>query len=177
MEETLELELDIEELKKEADQLGLKYMKNIGAEKLKAKIDEYYESQETSGKEIQEAVEAKEKSEEKSAESGDKRLAKLTKIAEKKAEANKTRVVTIIDNDQRVNSKVTTCKVTCANAYFDLGTVTIPLNVPVEVKQGHIDVLKSLRIPQHNDMIKANKNSTGGYRLVPRFTVVYEDIK
>ena len=45
--------LDIEELKAEATGLGIQFAQNIGAEKLKAKIDAFYESQETSGKEIQ----------------------------------------------------------------------------------------------------------------------------
>ena len=41
--------LDIEELKAEATGLGIQFAQNIGAEKLKAKIDAFYESQETSG--------------------------------------------------------------------------------------------------------------------------------
>lgn len=168
-----ELELDIEELKTEADSLGVKYSPNIGAEKLKAKIDAYYESQETSGKEIQDAVEQKEKSEEKSAESDKKAQSKREKIAAKKKEANETRVVKVIDNDQRVNSQTTTCKVTCANMYFDLGTVIVPLGVPVELKKGHINVLKSLLIPQHARDPKTGLSMT---RMVQRYSISYEDI-
>jgi hypothetical protein len=47
----------IEELKQEATELGISFNQNIGADKLQAKIDAYYESQETSGNEILAAVE------------------------------------------------------------------------------------------------------------------------
>ena len=60
----------LQELKQEATGLGITYSANIGVDKLQAKIDEFYESQETSGSEILAAVErqeAMEKSEEKSA--------------------------------------------------------------------------------------------------------------
>ena len=141
--------LDIDELKAEATGLGIQFAQNIGAEKLKVKIDAYYESQETSGKELQEAVVAKEKSEEKSAESGNKVVDKRARIAAKKKAANIERIVTIVDNDQRVNSQNTTAIVNCSNIHFDLGTVAIPLNTPVKVKQGHINVLKDATIPLH----------------------------
>ena len=165
-------ELDLEELKIEATDLGIKYSPNIGAEKLKSKIDEYYESQETSEKEIIATVVAKEKSEVKSAES-DTVQAPGTSIAEIKAAANKTKVVTIIDNDQRVNNQTTSCKVNCSNMYFDLGTATLPLNMAVEVRQGHINVLKEVRIPQHT---KDNVTGLSVTRMVPRYTISYEQI-
>lgn len=142
--------LDIEELKSEATGLGLQFAQNIGAEKLKAKIDAYYESQETSGKELQDAVKAVEKSEEKSAESGKQGVvSKRDKIAAAKKAAMVERTVTIVDNDQRVNSQNSTAVVNCSNIYFDLGTAVIPLNVPVKVKQGHINVLKDATISLH----------------------------
>jgi hypothetical protein len=171
----MEIELDLDELKSEADQLGVKYNPQIGAAKLKEKIDAYYESQETSGKEIQEAIqknEAKEKSEGKSAVTDNKEIAKRKRIAEAKAKANKTRIVKIIDNDQRVNNQTTTCKVTSGNLYFDLGSVVIPLNVPVEVKQGHINVLKNILIPQHG---KDTKTGLSSVRMVPRYTISYTE--
>jgi len=167
------MELNIEELKQEATDLGIKFQANISAEKLQARIDAYYESQETSGKEIQEAVEqkeAEEKSEGKSAESGKKLMASKAAIA--KAKAMKTKVVTIIDNDQRVNNQTTTCTVNCSNAYFDLGTVVLPLNLPVEVRIGHLNVLKEVKIPQH---VKDQKSGLSTARMVPRYTISYEE--
>ena len=61
-------DLNIDALKEEATDLGIKFNPNIGAEKLQSKIEEFYASQETSGKELIEAVVANEKAEEKSAE-------------------------------------------------------------------------------------------------------------
>ena len=158
--------LDIEELKAEATGLGIQFAQNIGAEKLKAKIDAFYESQETSGKEIQKAVEAKEKSEKNSAENGN--LSKSARIAAAKAAANVERVVTIVDNDQRVNSQTTTAVVNCSNIYFDLGTMVIPLNVPVKVKQGHIDVLKDATISLHS---KDQRTGLSVARPVARYSI------
>lgn len=179
--ENTEIELDIDELKKEAKDLGLSHNANIGAEKLKSKIDAYYESQETSGEEIAKAVEevekaeaTNEKSEEKSVKTG--KGGKKTRaeiIKEKKAKASKTRVVTIIDNDQRVNNQTTSCKVNCSNEYFDLGTMVLPLNTPVEVKQGHLNVLKELKIPQH---VKDTKTGLSTVRMINRYIVSYEDV-
>ena len=158
--------LDIEELKAEATGLGIQFAQNIGAEKLKAKIDAFYESQETSGKEIQKAVEAKEKSEKNSAESGN--LSKAARIAAAKAAANVERIVTIVDNDQRVNSQTTTAVANCSNIYFDLGTMVIPLNVPVKVKQGHIDVLKDATISLHS---KDQRTGLSVARPVARYSI------
>jgi hypothetical protein len=161
-----------EELKKEATDLGITFSANIGDEKLQAKIDEYYESQETSGKELEKAVEAKEKeqSEEKSVETG-KVNSLNEKIAKAKEAANKTKVVTIIDNDQRVNNQTTTATVNCSNEYFDLGTIILPLNTAVEVREGHLNVLKELKIPQH---VRDNRTGLSTVRLVPRYTISYE---
>lgn len=162
---------DIKDLKKEADDLGLTYSPNIGAAKLQAKIDEYYKSQETSEKELKEAIQARqpEQSEEKSAETG-KKTKKFP--IEYRKEAEKTRVVTIIDNDQRVNNMTSSCTVNCSNMHFDLGTVILPLNMPVEVRQGHLNVLKEIRIPQH---VKDTKSGLSEVRMVPRYTLSYED--
>ena len=163
-------ELDIEALKAEATDLGITFPQNIGAEKLKAKIDAYYESQETSLKETEAAVIATEKIEEKSAESG-KSVGSIA--AEARAKAYATRVVTIIDNDQRVNNQTTTCKVNCSNMYFDLGQIILPLNIPVEVKQGHINVLKEVKIPRHVQI----GDNLSAVKMVPRYSISFEDMK
>lgn len=163
----------LEELKQEAKDLGIKFVPNISAEKLAIKIEEFYESQETSDKEILEAaVEAKEKSEEKSAVSGKTGAVEKARIAEEYA--RKTRIITIIDNDQRVNNQTTVATVNCSNMYFDLGTAHIPLNVPVEVKQGHIDVLKGVEIPQH---VKDPVSGLHRVNMRPRYTISYESFE
>ena len=163
----------IEELRQEADELGIKYVKNIGEDKLQAKIDEYYKSQETSGAELEKAVEAKQsegKTNEKSAVSG--KASKMAMIRAAEAAAKKTKIVTIIDNDQRINNLTETCTVNCSNEYFDLGQVTLPLNVPVEVMVGHIGVLKEVEIPQH---IQDPTTKLSTYRMRKRYTVSFED--
>ena len=168
-------ETSLEELKQEARDLGIEFSANIGAAKLQAKIDAYYAGQENSSKEVIEAVKVKEESKQKD----DNTLVTTTEnrdtinaISKARAEANKTRVVTIIDNDQRVNNQTTTVTVNCSNVYFDLGTVILPLNLPVEVRQGHLNVLKELMIPQH---VKDGKTGLSTVRMVPRYTLSYEN--
>lgn len=165
---------DLQDLKKEADELGLIYSAQIGVAKLQEKIDAYYESQETSEKELIAAVKAKEADEqpEEKAVQTSKAPAKTgNKRAARRKAAEATRVVTIIDNDQRVNNITTTCTVNCSNMYFDLGTMLLPLNMAVEVKQGHLNVLKELKIPQH---VKDAKSGLSQVRMVPRYTISYE---
>ena len=169
----------IEDLKQEATELGISFNQNIGADKLQAKIDEWYKSQETSGNEILAAVEkqeAMEKSEEKSAVKDNKESAFNIHAYAKKAEeaARKTRVVTITDNDQRENNQTTVAVVNCSNVYFDLGTVYIPLNVPVEVRQGHINVLSETEIPLH---VKEPKTGLSTLTMRKRYAISYEDVK
>ena len=165
--------MSLDELKKEAKELGINFSANIGEEKLQSKIDEYYESQETSGKEIQEAVkEVEEKSEEKSAVSGnEKKQTKGERIAAAKRRAEETRVVTIIDNDQRVNNQTTSCTANCSNEFFDLGQIVLPLNTPVEVRQGHIDTLREVTIPQH---VKDSKTGLSRVEMRPRYSISFE---
>lgn len=167
----------IEELKQEATELGISFNQNIGVDKLQAKIDEFYKSQETSGNEILAAVqkqEAMEKSEEKSAVKGkETKSINLHQFAiDAETEARKTRVVIITDNDQRENNQTTVAVSNCTNLYFDLGTAYIPLNVPVEVKVGHINVLKETEIPLH---VKDPKTGLNSLAMRPRYAIAYQD--
>ena len=165
----------IEDLRKEATELGITFSTNIGEVKLQEKINAHYASQETSGEELIKAIETKavQKTEEKSAvkskETITSNLVTKAKLAED--EARKTKVITIIDNDQRVNNQTTSCTVNCGNSYFDLGTVVLPLNIPVEVRQGHINVLKEVMIPQH---VKNPTNGLHSYVTRPRYSISYE---
>jgi hypothetical protein len=175
-------ELNIEDLKEEATSLGVTFSKVIGAVKLKEKIDNYYESQETSGDEVRKAVEKNEKAEAEKQEKAKTAIPerttgknvdpKVTKRKAREAAARKMRVVTIIDNDQRVNSQVNTCVVNCSNQFFDLGTKILPLNEKLEICQGHLNVLKSILIPLH---VKDNKTGLSVVRMRPRYSISYED--
>lgn len=164
----------LQELKQEATDLGIEYSANIGATKLAEKIEDYYKSQETSGEEIQAAVaakEAKEQSEEKPAVKGKEDKYARAKRAEERA--RQTRIVTITDNDTRENNQTTVAIANCSNLYFDLGTVYIPLNIPVEIKQGHLDTLANLEIPLH---VKDAKSGLFKTEVRKRYSISYEQI-
>jgi hypothetical protein len=161
----------LQELKQEADELGLTYNKNIGANKLQEKIEAFYEAQETSGPALEAVIEEKEKAQPKKAtKAEDLKVAK--RIAREKA-ARETRVVTIIDNDQRVNNQTTTCTVNCSNDYFDLGTRILPLNEKIEVAMGHIKTLQEVQIPLH---VRDNKTGLSTVKMRPRYTISFENV-
>lgn len=163
----------LDELKQEADDLGLKYNKNIGANKLQEKIEEFYEAQETSGAELAAAVAEKEKEQPKEATPKSGADPKAVKRKAKEAAARKTKVITIIDNDQRVNNQTTTCTVNCSNEFFDLGTVILPLNEKIEVAMGHIHTLQEVKIPLH---MRDNKTGLATVKMRPRYTISFENI-
>ena len=161
----------LEELKVEATELGITYNKNIGAGKLQEKIENLYESQETSGPALEATVVEKEK--QKPAKSASKEQAKLAKRLAREKGARATKVVTIIDNDQRVNNNTTTCVVNCSNEFFDLGTLILPLNEKIEVAMGHIRTLESVKIPLH---MRDTKTGLAEVRMRPRYTISYEQV-
>ena len=157
------MEKTIEELKQEADDLGIQYNANIGAPKLAAKIEEHYAAQEGSAPVVKlETV----------AERGSRKKTIGERAAEARLEAMKTHIVTITDNDQRENNLTTIVSVNCSNDYFDLGTRRIPLNVPVEVEQGFINVLKEIQIPMH---VRDNVTGLGRTVLRNRYSIAYSD--
>jgi hypothetical protein len=163
---------DLKELKKEADELGVQYPKNVTADKLTEKIDGFYDADATSGPLIQAAVAAQDVTEEVevakvTAPATDPKHAK--RIAREKA-ARATHVVTIVDNDQRVNNHTTTCTVNCSNEFFDLGTMVLPLNEKIEVAVGHLKTLESVKIPLHVSDIKTGMSMV---KLRPRYTIAY----
>lgn len=187
-------DFDIEELKEEAASLGIEHHPNIGAAKLKERIDQHYaelEKQEPSDAivvlpdEADIEDDADEDTEEQTVEQtvkpqtskhvpdGKRRLSMQEFAAQNAREMRKTRIITIIDNDKRVNDKTTTAVVNCTNARFDLGTRIIPLNERVEVRQGHIEILQAVMIPQHIE----DPNSPGMMMTVsrPRYTIQYHN--
>ena len=176
----------LDELKAEATELGVTYSPNIGEAKLQAKIDAKKEVEVESVEEdfddgpvvddwIAKAAAKADKEEAKEEASGGWGPAQRRKLAAKReADARKTKVITIIDNDQRENNQTTTCTVNCSNMYFDLGTIILPLNMPVEVRQGHLNVLKEIKIPQH---VKDTRTGLSTARMISRYTISVEDNK
>lgn len=169
---------ELDALKKEATDLGIDYSANIGAAKLQEKIDAFYESQETSDDEIMAAVKATEAAEQSEEENvvviGKSGKTNMVALAKKLyEEACVTKVVTIIDNDQRVNNQTTTVPVNWTNAYYDLGTVSFPLNIPVEIAQGFINVLKEVYIPHH---VKDPKTGLATTTMRSRYSITAESV-
>ncbi len=174
---------NIEELKSEAASLGIKHNANIGKDKLKEKIDEHYKSQETSGASIEALVKANEKpsaskrasvdNAPKAANTFTPEQAKKIKYMARSRAARKTRVIRIVDNDQRQNNHTTTCTVNCSNEFFDLGTRILPLNEPIEVSQGHIDVLKEVEIVHH---VMDTKTGLSAAKSRKRYSISSEDV-
>ncbi len=168
----------LEELKQEAKDLGVEFSPNIGEKKLQEKIDAYYESQETSTivvdeepeEVVEEATEAKGNDKGGLPKDPKRRMAMIAKELEAKARV--THIVTITDNDQRENNLTTTVSVNCGNGHFELGTKRIPLNVPVELEQGFIDVLKEIKIPMH---VTDQRTGLGKTVLRNRYSLNYED--
>lgn len=165
-----EEQLNIEELQKEATDLGITFRSNTTAETLKKKIEEHYEAADKSDPVVllpesaEDMTEAEFKTAKATAEMRMRKVARELEMA-----AKKTRVVVIIDNDQRVNSVNTSCTVNCSNEYFDLGTIILPLNVEVEVREGHLAALADVRIPQHvQDPVNPSISRTV---LRPRYSI------
>jgi hypothetical protein len=163
---------DLQELKKEANDLGVSYNKNITPGRLQEKIEEFYASQETSGPPVLESAEQEENpvAEKEVTKTLSKEAIAAETRRKREAAARETKIVTIIDNDQRVNTHTTTCTVNCSNEFFDLGTRILPLNEKIEVPVGHIRTLERVRIPLH---VRDPKNGLATVRLRPRYTISY----
>jgi hypothetical protein len=137
----------LDELKAEANDLGVTFSPNIGEEALQKKINDHMDAR---GAASVAAIVApkKEKEKEPTKElSPEEVWRRAAKFVEEKARAGI--VVTIIDNDPRENHVAQTVTVTGGSAEYSLGTAIYPLNTPVLVKQGHLDVLKDIMIPMH----------------------------
>lgn len=168
------IEKTIDELKIEATELSIQFHANISAEKLAERIEAHYKASEEQSK-----VDLSGDTEDQGSEEDIAAALKVENtsnfqeyIHKQKREAEKTVIVTIIDNDSRVNNVTTTVTVSCSNEYFDLGTVILPLNDRVEIRQGHLNVLKELRIPQH--LKNPNDPSISIMVVRPRYTIQYE---
>jgi hypothetical protein len=163
---------DLKDLKKEAKDLGISHSPNISAAKLKEKIEAKYEAEENKDEvaisDINLEGTALFKAQDNKAAKVKRTIRERARIAEKAART--TVVVEITDNDPTMNTMTTTCEPSCGNLYFDLGTVVLPLNIPVSVMQGHIDTLKEIMILQHLVDHKTGLNKSVMRR---RYTISY----
>ena len=143
------------ELKTEATELNLEFSGNVSKDALEklikeATIDEHVVIDEPESIDKEEIIDEPVIVDEPiSAAKAPVALTRGQKAARAKKRAFTTKVVTITDNDSRENSYTSTVPVSCSNEYFDLPTMRIPLNVPVEVAQGYLNVLDEIEIPHH----------------------------
>jgi hypothetical protein len=156
-------------LKTEAIQLGIDFQDNVTATALQKIIDTHYDSLEAANPSTPIVVEEEVTAAPSTAPvAGKLTIGQKARIAEEKA--RKTRIVTVFDNDTRENNETTVAVVNCGNAYFDLGTVYIPLGERVEIMVGHLNVLKEIQIPHHMSSGSGSKTT-----LRNRYTINYED--
>lgn len=168
-----ETDMILDDLKAEATELGISFSPNIGAAKLKEKIDAHYDSKETVTKELEETLEATKENSVTKNEKVDPALAMRMLAAEMRKEANKLRSVIIHDNDKNQNHLTTTCTVNCSNQYFDLGTKFFPLNEKIKVRQGHLNVLAECKMQVHTRAGKGD--ATFQHAMRPRYSIEYFD--
>lgn len=162
----------LEALKQEATELGIAFSPNIAEKTLAARIEKFYEDQEVPAVTAALVAAGEAQTPEEIAAEADQSMRSYARKME--AEARKTRIVTITDNDQRINNATTTCTANCSNNYFDLGTIVLPLNERVEVRQGHLEALAGVRIPHH--VRSAADPSISATVMRPRYAIHYESV-
>jgi len=152
------MEKSFEELKQEADELGLTYSPNIGKAKLEEKIEQKYKEIEESS----DSVESNTRVPTKGALAARKEALKI--IAEQIAENKKARVVKITMVDKREAS-------TATHAYFSNGDVSlnIPLDVWIEMPNILIQLAEEARAVTHVD-----SNGVTEPKLTKKYVVEYK---
>ena len=152
------MEKSFEELKQEADELGLTYSPNIGKAKLEEKIEQKYKEIEESS----DSVESNTRVSTKGALATRKEALKI--IAEQIAENKKARVVKITMVDKREAS-------TATHAYFSNGDVSlnIPLDVWIEMPNILIQLAEEARAVTHVD-----SNGVTEPKLTKKYVVEYK---
>ena len=153
----------------EANELGLEFAKNISTGKLQEMINE------SKGPAVKEdAPEPKEEDTTKPYNSVvDKATLRRKFIADRKAKAMATRVVTITNKDNRDNDFTTTAPLSFENQHFGVSK-KVPLDVPVELEQAVIDIAESASIPHHKDEVGDGRRTGNKVTvLVKRYVVSY----
>lgn len=80
------------------------------------------------------------------------------RIRVSKGKAMKLSVVTITNKDNRENDVMTTAPLSFENQYFGLAR-NVPLDIPVELEQGLIEVAESVMMTLHKDEIIQGKRT------------------
>lgn len=141
------------ELISEANELGLEFPFNIPTKKLVEKIAEFKGEpvpvDETPPKGPKVSEEKSGKKDKELDEFSKKRL----KIAKAKAEAMKTKIVTLTNKDNRENEFMTTAFLSMQNQHFGISRV-VPLDTPVQLEQCLISIAEGVTMTLHKDEIK-----------------------
>jgi hypothetical protein len=156
---------DIEKLKQEADSLGITYQKNIGAEKLQAKIDEHdAKLQAELDGEAGQSAKVSETPKTSGTKGALSKAEAIKKIKEQERANLETKVVKISMVDKREVSTATT-------VYFSNGSVgmRIPLDMWVEVPIALIRLVDDAKAVDH---IEANGQTT--HRLTKKYVIEYK---
>lgn len=154
-------ELNIEDLKVEADALGIKYSPNIGVTTLKGKIDAFKAKSESEDDEFEPIVNKRVK---------DPRLTAKQKLNRRIREIRKKKLarskVIVYNNDPR-EAEFSTTMSRVQNSYFGNARV-IPIGVEWWVEQMHIDNLKSIEILTY---VKDPKTGNMKPKKTKKFTI------
>ena len=156
------MEKSIEELKQEADELGITYSANIGAAKLASKIEEWYAKESAENTTPVEIDETKQEAMDRKALAKQEAL-KIIKAQEK---ANtETKVVKISMVDKREASIAT-------HAYFSTGDISmnIPLDVFVEMPKILIYMAERAKAMTHIE-----QNGETVTKLQKKYVVEYKE--
>lgn len=165
---------NIEDLKKEAEGLGITFNAKIGEAKLKEKIDQHYENLAAeSSVEVIEDVNDEVEVEDVDAPAV-KRAKGIQEIArELKKLALVKKVVTITSNDQRDNHVADTCYLACENQFWGISKI-VPLNIAIELEQCLIDTADSITIARHVDeIIDGKRTGNKTVRNVKKYVISY----
>jgi hypothetical protein len=166
----------LEELKAEADVLGVVYSDRIGATKLAEKIEAYYTSQ-SAGDFVKVKEEVKDEKETPQKKQSNAEQVERDMIQAAKKAAMETKIVTISSNDKRDNDVMTSVYLSMENQHFSVAKY-VPLDIPVELEVCLIEVAKSTFITLHTDeIIDGRRTGNKTPKSVHKFTISYEDIK
>lgn len=136
------MEKTLDELKLEADSLGISYMKNIGADKLNAKINEWHEAKTEEYKDQYEPIPETIRATKESA-----RISALRKIKEQER-ANLACVIVKVSMVDKREASIAT------HTYISTGEVSanIPLDIFVEIPKILVTILEEAKAIVHIDV-------------------------
>lgn len=162
-----------EDLINEANELGLEFKKNVKTTKLAEMVAEAKGEPVPIAETPPPSPAVKEEKVEDPAPKEDKYAARKREIAERRAKAFETQVVTLTNKDNRENDHMTTALLSFENQYFGLSKI-VPLDVPVELEQGLINVAEETMMTLHKDEI-INGKRTGNKVAVrtKKFAISY----